>query len=302
MPLTDNARGAAYMSAAMAGFVVNDAIMKLLLVDLPLGQTMAMRGLVVVVMIGTVAAWQRALFVPVPRADRGLLALRLCGEAGATVCYLTALMSLPLANATAILQAMPLAVTLAAAVFLREPVGWRRWLAILAGFAGVLMIARPGPEGFDMAALWALAAVGFLTLRDIVTRKLSAALPSAFVTTCTALTIGVIGVGIMLDAPLAPVTAWQAGLILTTAPCLLIGYFYSVMTMRVGDVGFIAPFRYTILVWSILLGIVVFGDLPDGWTLAGAALVVGAGLFSFHRERMLARRTNANRHGVIRER
>lgn len=286
MPLSDNARGAAYMSASMAGFVVNDAIMKLLLVDLPLGQTMAMRGLVVVMMIGAVAAWQRALVVPVPRADRPLLALRLFGEAGATVCYLTALTSLPLADATAILQAMPLAVTLAAAVFLRERVGWRRWLAILVGFAGVLMIVRPGGEGFDLAALWAVAAVCFLTLRDIVTRRLSAALPSAFVTTCTALTIGLIGAGLMLRQPLAPVEPWQAGLILATAPCLLVGYLFSVMTMRVGDVGFIAPFRYTILVWSIGLGIVVFGDLPDALTLVGAGLVVGAGLFSFYRERM----------------
>lgn len=289
MPLTDNARGAAYMSASMAGYVVNDAIMKLLLVDLPLGQAIAMRGLVVVIMIGAVAASQRALVVPVPRVDRLLLALRLVGEGGATVCYLMALKSLPLADATAILQAMPLAVTLAAAIFLRERVGWRRWLAILAGFAGVLMIVRPGGDAFDLAALWAVAAVCFLTLRDIVTRRLSAALPSAFVTTCTALTIGAIGAAMMLSQPLAPVAPWQVGLILATAPCLLVGYLFSVMTMRVGDVGFIAPFRYTILIWSIGLGIVVFGDLPDAPTLAGAGLVVGAGLFTFYRERALSR-------------
>ncbi len=169
---SDNMRGAGFMVAAMAGFVVNDALMKIALVDVPLFQAIFLRGVVATALIGLLA-WRRgALRRPAP-ADMRVLGVRSFAEIGSTICYLTALMHMPIANATAILQAMPLAVTLAAAVFLREPVGWRRWSAILVGFAGVLLIVRPGTEGFDVNALWALAGVCFMTLRDLSTRRLS---------------------------------------------------------------------------------------------------------------------------------
>ena len=157
--LSDNARGAVFMAICMAGFVLNDAMIKLVTQEISLFQAIFLRGILASLLIGALAWWRRQLFYRVSRGDGKLLALRIFGEMGGTVCYLTALMHIPIANATAILQALPLAVTLGAAVFLKEPVGWKRYTAIAVGFAGVLIIVRPGAEGFDGFALLAVIAV-----------------------------------------------------------------------------------------------------------------------------------------------
>jgi drug/metabolite transporter (DMT)-like permease len=289
MPLSDNARGAAYMSLSMAGFIVNDAIMKVVLAELPLGQAVFLRGLVATALIASLAAMQGVLVVPIARVDRPRLALRTVAEICMTLCYLTALSLMPLANATAILQAMPLTVTLAAVLLLGERVGWRRWAAIIAGFAGVLLIVRPGPEGFSGGALFALVALAFLVTRDIVTRLFDASLPSTFVALLTAGSITIVGGVMTALSPWVPVTTVQMALLAGTAVLVLVGYLFGIMTMRIGDVAFIAPFRYTMLIWAMIVGFVAFGDIPDIWTMVGASIVVAAGLFTFWRERVAAR-------------
>ncbi|MEQ9606497.1 MAG: DMT family transporter [Kiloniellaceae bacterium] len=288
--LSDNSRGALFMAICMAGFVLNDAMIKLATQEISLFQAIFLRGMLASLLIGTLAWLRGQLFYRVSRGDGKMLALRVIGELGGTICYLTALMHIPIANATAILQALPLAVTLGAAVFLNEPVGWRRYAAIAIGFAGVLIIVRPGAEGFDAFALLAVVAVGFVTLRDLATRQLSGPVPSLFVAFCTAATIMLFG------AVMLPFTQWQPVetthlLTLTVAACaLFFGYVFSVSSMRVGEVAFVAPFRYTILIWAILLGIFIFGDVPDFWTLLGAGVIVATGIFTFYRERRLSRR------------
>lgn len=293
MTLSDNARGVAFMSASMAAFVINDAIMKALLAELPLYQTMLMRGVLATVMIGAVAWWRGVLFTRVAPADLPLVLLRLLGEIGSTVCFLTALVHLPLANATAISQVTPLAVTLAAALLLREPVGWRRWLAIAAGFFGVMLIVRPGPEGFNVYAFWALGSVAFIVLRDLVTRQFSSGLPSLFVATTTAAGIAVTGGLLALTEPLQPVDPWQWVRLSCAAVFLVTGYHCAVQSMRFGEISLVSPFRYTSLLWAILFGVVVFGDVPKPLTLLGAAIVVGAGVFTFWRERVRRREAAA---------
>lgn len=288
--LTDNSRGALFMSICMAGFVLNDAMIKLMTQDISLFQAIFLRGILASLLIGGLAWWRRQLFFRVAPKDRKILALRIVGELGGTICYLTALMHIPIANATAILQALPLAVTLGAAVFLKEPVGWRRYTAIAIGFAGVMIIVRPGAAGFDAFALLAVLAVLFVTLRDLATRQLPVQVPSLFVAFCTAVTIMVFG------AVMLPVTEWRP--VATTnmvqlavaAGSLFFGYVFSVSSMRVGEVAFVSPFRYTILIWAIILGVVIFGDMPDFWTLTGAAVIVATGIFTFYRERQMSRR------------
>ena len=297
MTLTDNARGVAFMSASMAAFVINDAIMKALLAELPLYQTMLLRGLLATAMIGTLAWWRGVLFTRVAPADRPLVLLRLIGEIGSTVCFLTALVHLPLANATAISQVTPLAVTLTAALLLREPVGWRRWSAIAAGFFGVLLIVRPGAEGFNIHALWALGAVGFIVLRDLVTRRFTTGLPSLFVATTTAAGIATTGGLLALTEPLVPVAPAQWGMLAAAAAFLVTGYHYAVQSMRFGEISLVSPFRYTALLWAMLFGIVVFGDVPRPLTVLGAMIVVGAGVFSFWRERVRRQDRTARRAG-----
>lgn len=293
MTLSDNIRGAALMAASMAAFVLNDSLMKLAAGSADLFQAMFLRGLIATAAIIGIALWQGRLWVSVAKRDRGILILRLIGEVGATLCFLNALFNMPLANATAILQALPLAVTLGAAVFLREPVGWRRWSAIGVGFIGVLIIVRPGSDGFNAYSLSAIASVAFVVLRDLATRRLGAHVPSIFVALLTSVAITVIG-GIM--APFGewqPVTLDLMFILGGAASFLIFGYLFSVMTMRVGEIAFVSPFRYTAMIWAILLQIVIFADFPDQWTLIGSAVVILMGIYTFYRERVRARQDQA---------
>lgn len=287
-PLSDNLRGALFMMASMAGFVVNDTLMKLASAEVDLFQAILMRGLLASVLIGALAARRGALRFRPRGRDRGRLALRVAAELGATTCFLTALFNMPIANATAILQAMPLAVTLAGALVMGEKVGIRRYSAIAIGFAGVLMIVRPGAEGFTVYSLWALGAVAFLVVRDLVTRSFSRDVPTTFVALCTTVAVTLMGGAVSLFQPWADVSGATLGLLAAAAVFLLIGYSFGVMAMRVGEIGYVSPFRYTVLLWALILGFTVFGERPSALTLAGAAIVVATGIYTVQRERRLA--------------
>ncbi|MGB0497302.1 MAG: DMT family transporter [Rubricella sp.] len=287
----ENLRGAALMMIAMGAYTINDALMKTANEGLALYQSIFLRGLAATLLLGIFAWSQGAFSRPIPRRDRRWVALRVGAEMGGTVTFLTALMQLPLASVTAVLQVTPLAVTLAAALAFREPLGWRRFSAILVAFGGVLVILRPWGAGFDTAALWALVAVGFIVVRDLATRRLSAEVPSLQVAFLTAGAICVTGAGLLPLQAWEPVSRGDIALLLGAAIAILCGYVASVATMRVGEVAFVAPFRYTAIVWGVVLGIVVLGERPDAWTLIGAAIVVAMGLYAFFRERRLARST-----------
>ncbi|WP_425403812.1 DMT family transporter [Hwanghaeella sp.] len=286
----DNFRGAAFMALSMAGFVCNDAAIKWISGDLTIFQILFLRGLFTILLVGALAYFRNELFFRPTRREAGLILLRVIGEVAGAFCFLTALFNMPLANAWAIMQAMPLTVTFGAALFLGEKVGWRRYTAVFIGFLGVMVIVRPGMEGFNSYALWAVVAVGLISIRDLATRGLPRTVPSLYITLTT-------GIGVTLAAGLClPFTEWHPVEIghlgyLALATCLLtIGYLFGVMAMRQGEIGFVQPFRYTIVIWSTIVGFLVFGDLPDFWTLVGTAIVVGMGFYTFHRERLLAKR------------
>jgi drug/metabolite transporter (DMT)-like permease len=231
-----------------------------------------------------------ALRFDLPPRDWGLVALRTVAEIGAAYTFITALFNMPLANATAIIQTIPLSVTLAGALFLREPLGWRRLTAIVVGFAGVLLIVRPGTEGFTVYSIYALVSVLFVTLRDLATRRLSHAVPSLTVALTAAAGVALFGALGTAGSDWVPVTP-RAGLLLAGATAFVIGgYLCSVMVMRVGDLGVVAPFRYTSLLFALVLGLVVFGDWPSSITLLGAAIIAGSGIYTLLRERHLKRR------------
>lgn len=286
--LSDNAKGAVFMMASMIGFILNDALFKLAVSDLALFQAIMLRGIAATAFVALLAWHFKALrFRPAPR-DRKLIFWRVISEVGGTASYLTALSQMPIANATAILQVIPLAVTFAAAMLLGERVGWRRYSAIAIGFLGVLLIVRPGATSFDTHAIWAVTAVVFLVARDLITRRLSPEVPSLYVSTLTSIFITLFATVLMPWHGWMPVTPEPVIFLLAASVCLIAGYTFGVMTMRVGEIAFVSPFRYSILIWSILLGIVVFGDWPDELTMIGAAIVVATGLYSFYRERKLA--------------
>lgn len=283
--LSANTRGALLMMASMTAFTINDAIVKTIGADLPLMQILTVRGAMSSAMMLVVARSLGALRWDFSRRDAVLVAIRSLCEVAAAYLFLTALLNMPIANVSAVLQALPLTVTAGAALFFGERVGWRRMLAIAIGFLGMLLIVRPGPEGVSIHSAYALAAVVCVTARDLVVRRMSPDVSSFTVSLIGAISVcvfsGIVSTGVDW-VPMNP-RIW----VLITASSLFImgGYLFSVMTMRVGDVSFVAPFRYTSLLVALILGLVIFGDWPQPLTLLGAAIVVGSGLFTLYRER-----------------
>jgi len=283
--MSPNTTGAFLMMGSMAAFTVNDALIKATGGALPLFQLLTIRGVLSSVMIFALARHLGALKFDLPRRDWMLIALRSLSEVGAAYFFLTALLNMPLANVTAVLQVLPLAVTMGAALFFGEKVGWRRMLAIAVGFAGMLLIVRPGPDGFNTYAMYALVAVGFVTLRDLVTRRMSAKVPSMMVTLAAAVAVLVFSALASLGVQWVALDARLAALLLGSSLFIVGAYILSVAVMRIGEVSYVAPFRYSGLLWALILGWLIFDDWPDAVTLIGAAIVVLSGLFTLYRER-----------------
>ena len=288
MNMPDNLRGALTVMAAMAAFTLNDALMKSISDMVPLFQQAFLRGVLTTTIVAVWAARAGAFAQKLSRSDRRLVLARSLSEVGAAYFFLTALFNMPLANVTAILQSLPLTVSLCAAIFLKESLGWRRITAILVGLVGVMMIIRPGTDAFSVHSLYALIAVAMVTIRDLTTRKLSKDTPSLLVTVSASFGVTLFfGLG-SIGTDWVPLTAFSASIIVAAAGVILVGYLLSVMMMRVGDVGFIAPFRYTGLIWALALGWVMFGDWPDPITLVGAGIVACSGIFMLYRESQFA--------------
>ncbi len=282
-----NFSGAMLMTASMAFFVINDSLIILASDSLGLFQIMLLRGLMASALLVLFAMKENSIFPILNRSDWKFLALRLMSEVGATLCYLPALFNIPIANATAILSFLPLAVTLAASFFLGEAVGWRRYLAIFIGFLGILIIVRPGSEGFNAYSIWALAAVVFVVIRDLATRQLSAHVSSISVSLLTSLVITLTGGVMSLFVVWNPVGVVDFWLLATAAVFIVFAYLTSVMTMRIGEIGFVSPFRYTGLLWAIALGVLVFDDIPDAWTFLGIAIIMLMGIYTLYREKKI---------------
>lgn len=274
------------MAVAQAGFSMNDATTKYLTAEMNFGQVMLVRGAISIVLVLALAWYQQALR-PVSVLFRLPVALRVFGEIGGTVTFLASITHLPLANTSAIFQSLSLAITLGAALIFGEPVGWRRWLAITAGFIGVLIVARPGGDGFNEFSVLAMISVGFCVIRDLATSRIPKDIPSVFVTLLT--TCVVTTVGGCLVVPLGgwtPMSHHAIGLLMLAAVLVLIGYQCVIMALRSGEISAVAPFRYTQLLWAMGLGYLIFGDVPDAAMIVGASVIVGSGLYAFHRERV----------------
>ncbi|WP_395541837.1 DMT family transporter [Neotabrizicola sp. sgz301269] len=290
MALSDNARGALLMNVAMIAFTLNDTAMKAVMQQVPMFQAMTLRGVLSTAALAFLAWRLGAFAIVIAARDRRFIGLRGVFEVASTLAFFAALRNMPLANLSAIMQALPLVVTLVAALFLRESVGWRRTLAIIAGFIGVLIIIRPGPEGFSIWAGVGLVAMLFVAVRDLVTRQMSRSIPSVLVAASASLAVLVTGLAGAVIEGWQPVAWREALLILFSAGMLIVGYLTIVAAMRVGDIGVVAPYRYMALVWAIFLGWMIFGTLPDGFTLVGAGIVVASGIYTLLREAGLRRR------------
>lgn len=283
----DNLRGASIMTLCMVTFGLNDTVMKFVALDLPLYQAVTMRGVFVLILIAAVAPRLGGLRLRIPATARGPMAWRMIAEISSTVLFLNALQNMPLGDLSAIMQALPLVVMAAAALFFGETLGWRRIGAVLVGLAGVLVILRPGGSVFGPWAAVALAAMALIALRDLATRRFGADITSATIAFYAA--AGVTLTGLLLS----PAQGWvmpepgQVLLLMLGAAFLTVGYVSAVASMRVGEMSYVAPFRYVSLLVAIAMGLVVFGEWPDLWTWLGASLVVAAGVYIIWREAQL---------------
>lgn len=275
------------MLLAMAAFAIEDLFLKRSAMALPPGQVVAMLG-----GAGALVYWALARANRQPiltwEALRGAALIRALSEAGSTMLYLPALALLPLTMSAALLQASPLVVTLGAAVFLGEKVGWRRWTAIGVGFAGVLVVLQPWDAAeFRLAGLLTVTCVIVLAARDLATRAMPARIGTFQLATWAYLALVPAGLGLMviMGDSFAPVprALWLglfAALIMG-----LIGYFGVTLAMRIGEVSVVAPYRYARLVFAAVIAMIFLGEVPGIWTWVGSALIIGSGLYTFARAR-----------------
>ena len=285
--LSENTRGALLMCSSMAAFTFGDAAIKATGGDMPMSQLLVIRGILASSALLVMAWYFKGLRLRLPLLDWVFIAARGAFEAIAAYFFLTALLAMPLANVTALLQMLPLTVTLGGALVFRESVGWRRWTAICVGFTGMLLIVQPGTDGFTSASVYGLLAVLAVTSRDLVTRPISGAAPSLTVTFVSSVIVTLFTAGWSVEQEWVQLTPRLTGLVLLATGLIIVAYLCSVMVMRVGEMSFVAPFRYTGLVWALILGFLVFGDWPDTLTLAGGAIIVATGVFSLLREAQL---------------
>ena len=280
-----NRRGVIAMVAAMATFVVNDVLVKLSTQTLPTGQVLAIRGLfAVAACLLLVCMFGR--FSDLRAMAHPMVALRGALESAIAFTFILALAHLPLANITAILQAASLILVAMAAILGIEKVGWRRWAAVVLGFIGVLIVVRPSSEGFTIYSLVALASAALVGARDLVTRQIGAGVPSTVVTFTTTIVVCITGWVIGLAETWQPVGQRELIYLMGAALFVAAGNYAIIVAFRDADVSLVSGFRYTVLVFAIALGALVFGDLPDLTALFGTCLIVGSGLYTLHRQRV----------------
>ena len=221
---------------------------------------------------------------------------------------LVALKYMPLANVYAVLQAIPLATTAAAALFLGETVGIRRWLAVLVGFIGVLAIVRPGLESFNVFSLFAVGAVLFAATRDLITRQIKPHI-SLWVVTFTTMVVSTIGGGILAliqyyfasDTGWIPPNSENLLYLALAAAFLTFGQYYVSIAMQNGEVSVVSSFRYVSMPIALIYGYLIWGDIPDMLTWFGIILILGSGIYTIHRERKVALMRRDNENGEMKD-
>ncbi len=292
--MSDNLRGIGLMVAAMAGFAIEDMFIKWSAAGLPPGEILLIMGLVGAPVFAALAemrgrsALSRAFF------DRPVL-IRNLAEMIGTWGFVLGLALVPLATVSAILQAMPLTVTAGAALVFGQTVGWRRWSAIALGLLGVMIVIRPGTAGFRPEALWAVLAALGLTVRDLATRPIAKGVDTMQVGAWGFAAVGLLG-GLMLALSGGGVTPTgvQAAYLGGALVFGMAAYWAITAAMRAGDIPVITPFRYTRLLFALVIGRLVFHEHPDALTLTGAALIILSGLYTLARERRARALTLSN--------
>jgi len=290
----NNFKGILLMLIAMAGFTMEDLFMKKLSVNLSTGQILITLGFGSSLVFALMAKSKGYKLTAKIFWSKGML-IRQFAEGIAAIAFITSLTLIPLSTVAAVFQATPLVITMGAALFLGEAVGWRRWLAIIVGLIGVLIIIRPGLNSFGPNVGYVLIAVLFVTVRDLITRKLPMNVPSTIVSFQAFASLIIAG-GILIflsDQKIVGLDKNQIYFVLGGIIFGVIGYYCIVASTRIGEAGVVTPFRYSRLLFAIIIGFLFFNERPDFLTLLGASIVIMTGIYTVLRERYLARRSRA---------
>ena len=275
------------MILAMAGFAFEDLFIKTLSAHLPVSEIILILGSTGSIIFLIIALLQRAPIIHKDLLNRYVIT-RTVFELFGALFFVIAIALTPLSSASAILQITPLLVTIGAAVFFRESVGWRRWTAVLIGFIGVLLILRPGFGSFMPASIFALLGAMFLAGRDLATRAMEVKLPSVTIALYAFLAFGISGIFIMpFNSAMIALTSTDIMYFIGASVFGVIAYYSLVIASRIGEMSVISPFRYSRIVFAMLLSILVLKENPDSLTLIGATIIVVSGLYTFLRENVL---------------
>ena len=279
-----NRAGILWMSFGMSAFIGNDALIKAVGTRVPAAQMIVVRGVMAIALI-LLVAWRMGALDRLRDIARGWVVVRAGCEGVGTFLYLAGLFHLPLANVTAINLASPLFIAVLARLIYQEQVSAARWLAIGLGFCGVMMIIQPSGEGFNIYALMSLAATLIFAGRDLMTRKIPPSTPSILITLATASTVWLLAGGVLSWQGWVPMSWYDVGLLAIASVFLSAGYYSVIAAMRQGEMSVVAPFRYVGLLWALLIGFVIWGDIPNALAWAGIALLIGAGLYMLRQQR-----------------
>lgn len=283
-----NHHGIRAMVASCACFSVSDSMVKLATGSLPAGEILAIRGvlgtliLVVIVLSTSAGASLRAIHNPVVIL-RGFL------EGAISILFVEAVSVLPIGNFTAIMMSSPLIITALSVVFLKADVGARRWMAIGLGFVGMILVAKPSASGFSNAAWLAIACSCLVAVRDLVTGKIPGHVPSQVVTLATSGITTLVGFGLMYFQPLVVPTSGSLTFLAMASVAISVANLLVIMACRKADVSVVSPFRYAIMPFALMAGYLIWGNVPDVYAALGILLIVGSGLYAFHRERVKSR-------------
>ena len=278
----------------MSAFVLNDAFVRLAGDSLPLAQILFIRGLITTVVLLAFAIYGGIFSVKVSKKDKLRIFFRSIAEALTAYFFLTAVMNMPFANVTAILQILPMTITLAAAFIFKEKVGKIRISLILIGFLGVILIINPSADGFNLYALYALISVFLITIRDLITRKLSSKVPTLLPTVSASIGVLLFSVILLINIPLQPLNMQNSSFILLAAFFIVFGYYTAVLVMRSGEISFIAPFRYTAILFALIFGFIFFDEQPDKIALLGIVIVMLSGIILMMRNSSVQKNKTEN--------
>jgi drug/metabolite transporter (DMT)-like permease len=283
-----NRRGMIFMVIAMALFAANDAGTKYAAATLPVSEVLVLRGVFAIIFLLGVLAWRGELR-DTPQIFDWQVGLRSLAEAASGALLISALAIIPLGNVLTIIQLVPFLMTIIGAIVLAERVGWRRWLAIIAGFIGVLLVVKPATGAFNAASLFALAATLTILLRDLLARAIGVRVP-AFIVAFGSIVAGIIvgAIGSIFQSWHAPDMATLAWL-LASGIFLVLAQFFIVLAYRGTELSAVAPFRYSIVAFAVVYGFIVFREVPDGLSFTGMGIMIAAGLYMLHREAMRSR-------------